>query len=192
MSTSTGLIAVIPAPKETPLDRVYEAIEFADHCREITRTIVASDQPIESQFKPPTWFFSAKTEWLTRPAPRPQLLLPAAEYTERREGEMIRLVMHLDPLRLPPDPLVVFECLQHLLINGFADGIVGVVPGKGGIAEREGWLHLDPSGPYQLDPAVCVLKTEFLAGAGDNWLSSGRFLPYHAAQAGPMPRGGFM
>ena len=190
MSASTGLIAVIPAPSGTPLERVHEAVEFARHCREIARTVVASDQPIEKEFSPPTWFFPASPELMSAPAPRLALLGPVAGFTERREGEMVRLVMHLDPLRLPNDPLVVFECLQHLLINGFADGILGLVPGNGGIAEREGWLVRDPSGPYQLDHTVYILKTEFLADAGPDWLSTGRFLPYHAAQAGPDPRGG--
>lgn len=190
MSSSTGLIAVIPASKDTPVARVHEAIGFAGHCREIMRTVVASDQPIQNEFGLPTWFFPAEADRLARPAPRPELLLSAAEYTEHREGEIIRLVMHLDPMRLPTDPLVVFECLQHLLINGFADGILGLIPGKGGIVEKDGWLTPDPDGPYRLDHTVYVLKTEFLMTAGDDWLSAGRFLPYHAAQAGPDPRGG--
>ena len=190
MSSSTGLIAVIPAPAEIPIDRVHEAVEFTRHCREIMRTVVASDQPSENAFRLPTWFCPSPVELLGAPAPRPKLLEMVAEYTERREGERIRLVMHVDPLHLPADPVVVFECFQHLLINGLADGIVGLAPGPGGIAEREGWLSPDPAGPYQLDNTVYLLKAEFLADSGGDWLSTGRFLPYHAAQTGPTPREG--
>jgi hypothetical protein len=192
MAVSTGLLAVITAPAGVSFDRVGEAVSFASECREIMRTVIASDQNLEGPaVEERTWYFPATAPLMAAPVPRLTLLSDVAVWAQHREGEPVRLVMTLDPLRLPTDPLVVFECLQRMIINGLADGIVGVVRGADLIV-RDEWLEPAAPGALALDLSVFMIRHLALDEAPADWLKNGRFLPYELAPAGSAPRGGLL
>ena len=194
MAVSTGLIAVLPAPAGTSLEKIREAIAFCRESREIMKVLVASDRPIEQDvINEGAWFYPTGSSALNHPVPRLALLAEVATYYEKRDGERVRLVLHLDAERLMTDPLVVFECFQRIMINAFADGIVGVSKGgAGGLAEKGEFLDADPAGPFSLDGSVYMLEHDFLLSAPADWFAGGKFLAYHSAPAGAPSRGHFL
>lgn len=191
MAVSTGLIAVVPAPAAAPLESVLASVAFLRDCREIMRVVVASDQPIEAEVtEAGAWYFRTHPDLLAETPPRFKLLSDACLWFEKKDGETVRLILAADPLRPMTDQIVVFECLQRVIVNGFADGIVGVTAGRG-IAEQEGWLVPDPDGPLQVDGSVFMFRTSFVLEAPSPWLKEGRFLAYHVA-GDAQPRGGLI
>jgi len=194
MAVSTGLIAVIPAPAGTPMEKIRQAIHFCRQSREIMKVLVAADRPIEAEVTAEgAWFFPATTAALGQAIPRPALLSDVAAYYEKRDGERVRLVLHLNPDKLMTDPLVVFECFQRVMINAYADGILGVTKGgAGGLAEKGEFLEADPEGPLAMDGSVYILEHSFLLGASEDWFSTGKFLAYLSAPSGAPSRGTFL
>jgi hypothetical protein len=193
MAVHTGLLAVVPAPAGTPPEKILATIAFARQSREIMKVIVTSDQPLEEAVTTEgAWFFKAPASLLSAPVPRLALLAETAAFYEKRDGERVRMVLHLDPLRPMSDPLVIFECFQRIMINAYADGIVGVSKTGRGLAERGEFLAADPNGPLVIDGSVYMIEHDFLIAAPPDWFSAGKFLAYHSAPASAPSRGTFL
>jgi hypothetical protein len=182
---STGLIAIIPATKDVPLKKILDAIAFTKLCREIMKAIVVSDQAFHSQVTAAgAWFFPAKAGDFQTPVPRIRLMTDVAAWYEQKDGEVARFLFQLDPLHPPADPVVVFECLQRLIVNGMADGILGLSTGRGISIGNDGWLEVDEKGSLQLDGTVYMLRHDFARHEHADWLRSGHFLPYQTDLVG--------
>lgn len=192
MEVSPGLIAVIPSGAAQGWEKTAAAIALTHECREIMKTVVASDQDwMPRSNEAGAYFYAVAPAALSAPAPRLSLLSDVADWSERQDGELVRLVLHLDPARMFEDPLIVYECLQRIIVNAFADGVIGVAKGAG-LAEKDGWVEPKADGPWTLDPSVLMFRRNFVDDRAADWLASGRFLPYHTLPAGAGSRGSFV
>ncbi|MBV9080770.1 MAG: hypothetical protein JO102_06590, partial [Elusimicrobia bacterium] len=119
--------------------------------------------------------------------PRLALLERVAAWSEKKDGDPVRMVVHFDPNRPVSDGTIIFECLQRLIINGLADGLVGVRrQGEGGARwmEKDGWL-VPGEGTWFETGELYVIRPDFLHRREPDWRGGGHWLPYDLDAARP-------
>ena len=180
MDVSTGLIAVVPdhlpgVPAEDlrapyagrPL--IEHSILFANACREVRRTLIATPDAM-AEDRVPASGLGLQGDAIAFRAPSAltfpdfELLRSAVDASETIDGEWVKLLLLLNPVYPRRDPLMLMECFQRLIIDGFSDGITA-------------------------GESFFLFRRAFVEEAGRDWREKGRFLTYEIdsgpAVAGP-------
>jgi hypothetical protein len=181
MDVSTGLIAVIVDDGKVGVDALVASVNYARSAPEIIRAVVMTARPdaIAAAVSPAAALPATAAELSGEP--NLPAMQRAAAWCEKKDGEATRLVLWLRPDLPIADPLVVYEVLQRIITNGFADGIVGVRREGDGPRWRaeDGWLEAGGgTDPLVEDPSVLVLRRAFIEDEPRDWRAGGRFLPY--------------
>ncbi len=181
MDTSTGMIAVIVDDGNASSDQLRALVAYVRTAPEVVRAVVASGRAEAiRETVAPAHVFEAPASELRMPPPF-SLLSRISDWSKRLDGEVVRLIVTLNPKHPMTDPWIIYECLQRLITNALADGIVAVRKIGSGPAwqQDEEWVRpADSGGTLFEDPSLYVFRIEFVRDNPENWRAGGQFLPY--------------
>jgi N-acylneuraminate cytidylyltransferase len=210
VDTSTGILAVIPArggSKGLPgknirpfcgLPLIAHSILLAKSCHEIVKVVVSTDSPEIAEVAKK---YGASVPFL-RPAelakddtPTWPVLQHALNTVEKQDGENYRWLLLLEPTTPCRHPQYVMECFQRMMINGDADGIVGVSkqapnPIWNSVVDSNGYLkNLIPESAaltrrqdappiFRINGSIYMWRAEFVKEHGPNWRENSHLMMY--------------